>query len=92
MPSVTIYHLSARADCFPDVVEAFKVLLMDHLGEFRVIAPKIKGFLSGEAELEFWTQSTVEEIQKAWKAAGVNHILIESLTQTDKNLNDEPKF
>lgn len=74
------FHYKARAELFPDVVRAFHILLDSHFGEFKVIRPIIKGSMMGDVEFDFWTCSTIEELQKVWDEEGTDlHRIIQTI-------------
>jgi hypothetical protein len=76
------FRYKCRAECFIDVIEAFK-LLFDRRG-FKVIKPIITGSMFGCADVEFYSDQSISKIINVWKEGCDIHRLWQTLNFADK--------
>jgi len=73
-----VFHYKARAECFPDVINAFSLM---HKHAFKTIKVCITSDMCGDADFDFWTQSSIEELRHLWDTEGVD---LHRISQTIK--------
>jgi hypothetical protein len=81
--NITLYHFSAKADCFPDVIQAFHILLDKYFGDYKVINPTIKGSCLGDVEFDFYTCTSKKDLKSIWEKEDIDFKIICSLKQLD---------
>ena len=70
-----IYQYEAQSECFPDVINAFHLLLSgSNLGKYKVIMPTIKTYWDGECAIIFWSTTPIAELKKVWSEADDLHL------------------
>ena len=80
-----LIRYKARAECFMDVINAFKIIQdynEDQDGDkiIRIILPEIKGDITGDTDFEFWTDTPILKIQKLWDTWGQDlHRIIQTI-------------
>lgn len=75
------YHLKARAECLPDVVEALNLIVgkqSKHFPRHKVIAARVTSDQWG-AEFDFWTTTPMKMFLKIWDEEGCDlHVIVSS--------------
>jgi len=79
------YRYAARAECFMDVIRAFKII-DDYNQEdegrniIRIISPTIKGCAMGDTDFDFYTNEAPRTLQTLWDTRGIDlHRIIQTL-------------
>ena len=81
---------AARAECFMDVIRAFKIIdeyNQDKEGHniIRIISPTIKGCAMGDTDFDFYTNEAPRTLQTLWDTQGTDlHRIIQTIKRFDK--------
>ena len=63
------FHYKARAECFPDVINAFN--LMIERGH-KCIKVNIQSLMFGDTYIDFWTTTPISDLQRLWDDEGID--------------------
>ena len=90
MTNAGYYRYAARAECFMDVIRAFKII--DDYNEdkeghhiIRIISPTIKGSCMGDTDFDLYTNEAPHTLQTLWDTQGTDlHRIIQTIKRFDE--------
>ena len=90
MTNAGYYRYAARAECFMDVIRAFKII--DDYNKYkeghhiiRIISPTIKGSFMSDTDFDFYTNEAPHTLQTLWDTQGTDlHRIIQTIKRFDE--------